>query len=74
MDDDTIIHLLQDAECVVDIDPGSLRQRKRALRAWMADGEDTGRPASDDRPTGPPAQRIHREPVLSSSHGMPTSR
>ncbi|WP_406358522.1 hypothetical protein [Streptomyces sp. NBC_00658] len=28
--DDTLAHLLQDAEAAVDIDPGSLQQRKHA--------------------------------------------
>lgn len=43
-DDETITHLLRDAEHVLDIAPGSLQQGKRALRAWMADGEDASQP------------------------------
>ncbi|MFF9803102.1 hypothetical protein ACF1G3_37635 [Streptomyces rochei] len=59
-DDETIVHLLQDAECVLDINPGSLQQRKRALREWMAGTDRTDPPEPDERRTGrqhPPGAR-----------------
>ncbi|MFD3504476.1 hypothetical protein [Streptomyces sp. NPDC058678] len=59
-DDETIAHLLQGAECVIDIDPGSLQQRKRTLCQWMAGTDRTGPPEPKDQPTGrnhPPGAR-----------------
>ncbi|MFI6494579.1 hypothetical protein [Streptomyces sp. NPDC050564] len=50
-DDETIAHLLRDAEGVIDIDPSSLQQRKYELREWMAGSDRTGRPEADG-PTG----------------------
>jgi hypothetical protein len=50
-DDETIAHLLHDAEGVIDIDPSSLQQRKYELREWMAGSNLTGQPEADGRPT-----------------------
>ncbi|WP_405968979.1 hypothetical protein OG496_55180 [Streptomyces sp. NBC_00988] len=60
MHDDPLAHLLQNVEVAVDIDPGSLQQRKHALREWMTDADCTSPPAAATPPTShtqPPRTR-----------------